>query len=83
MRRNQGFALCLPSTGIRQYLPLARYADDAGVDGIFTIESRLTGDAITPLAAYAAATARIRIGGGRTPGVDPQPRPAGGDVRNP
>ena len=67
MRRNQGFALCLPSTGIRQYLPLARYADDAGVDGIFTIESRLTGDAITPLAAYAAATERIRIGAAGLP----------------
>ena len=61
------FALCLPSTGIRDYLELARYADDAGVDGIFTIESRLTGDAITPLAAYAAATTRIRVGAGGLP----------------
>ena len=65
--KDNRFALCLPSTRIRDYLDLARYADQHDVDGIFTVESRLTGDAITPLAVYASATKRIRVGAAGLP----------------
>ena len=48
-------------------IPLAEKADASSVDSIWTIETRLTGDAITPLAAYAANTGRIRVGSAGLP----------------
>ncbi len=56
------FGVILPSNHIREALPLAKLADAESVDSLWTIETRLTGDAITPLSVYAANTARIRVG---------------------
>lgn len=56
------FAVILPSNHIREAIPLAKLADAQSVDSLWTIETRLTGDAITPLSVYAANTARIRVG---------------------
>ena len=61
------FGIGLPGTNIRQNMELARYADQKGVDSIWVIETRLAADAITPLAVYASATDRIRLGTGIIP----------------
>ena len=49
---------------IRTGIDLARRAEDAGFDAVWQADSRLVRDAIVPMAAYAAATERIRIGSG-------------------
>ena len=61
------FGITLPGAGVRDHLELARYADRVGVDSIWVIETRLTTDAISPLAVYASATERIRLGAGVLP----------------
>lgn len=61
------FGIKLPGAGIRNNIDLAQYADDAGVDCIWIAEGRLTTDAITPMAVYAASTERIRVGCGVLP----------------
>jgi 5,10-methylenetetrahydromethanopterin reductase len=61
------FGITLPGTDVRRHMETARYCDRAGVDSIWVIETRLTTDAVAPMAAYASATDRIRIGSGVIP----------------
>ena len=61
------FGINLPGHRVRQYIEMARYADRLGVDSIWVTETRLATDALVPLAAYAAATERIRVGSGIIP----------------
>ena len=56
------FGLTLSPTGVRQQLELAKYADRKGADSLWVIETRLVSDAIGPMAVYAAATERARVG---------------------
>jgi len=56
------FGLNLPNSGVRDYFDLARYADSQGVDSLWVSEPQIAADALTPLAAYAAVTDRIRLG---------------------
>src|SRR5215510_10395650 len=41
-----------------------RYAESRGFEAVWQAESRLVRDAIVPMAAYAATTARIKVGSG-------------------
>ena len=41
-----------------------QYAEDRGFEAVWQAESRLVRDAIVPMAAYAAATRRIKVGSG-------------------
>jgi len=50
--------------GLREELKLAQYAEQKGFEAVWHAESRLARDAITPLAAIAAVTERIKIGTG-------------------
>ena len=43
-------------------IEVARYAEQAGADSIWVNEGRLAADAIVPMAVYASATERVRIG---------------------
>ena len=61
------FGINLPGVEVRKHMETARYADRAGVDSIWVIETRLTTDAIVPMSAYASATDRLRIGAGVIP----------------
>ena len=54
--------LNLPNSGVRDYFELARYADSRGVDSLWVSEPQISADALTPLAAYATVTDRIRLG---------------------
>ena len=56
------FAITLSATNVRQQVELAKYADRKGADSLWVIETRLVADAIGPMAVYAAATERVRIG---------------------
>ena len=56
------FGVMLPGLAVGENRDLARHADRKGVDSIWTIETRLATDAVGPLAAYASATERIRLG---------------------
>ena len=56
------FGLILPGIDVRQHVEMAKYADRIGVDSLWVLETRLVADAIGPMAVYAAATERIRIG---------------------
>ncbi len=56
------FGLNLPNSGVRDNFDLARYADSRGVDSLWVSEPQIAADALTPLAAYAAVTERIRLG---------------------
>ena len=56
------FGLILPGIDVRQHVEMAKYADRKGVDSLWVLETRLVADAIGPMAVYAAATERIRIG---------------------
>ena len=49
---------------IREELKLAQYAEKKGFEAVWHAESRLARDAITPLAAIAAVTERIKLGTG-------------------
>ena len=61
------FGIVLPGNAVRENLDLARYADQRGVDSLWVIETRLSTDAIGPLAAYASVTDRIHVGSGIIP----------------
>ena len=56
------FGLTLSPTDVRGSLELAKYADRNGADSLWVIETRLVSDAIGPMAVYAAATERARVG---------------------
>ena len=56
------FGLMLPGTNVRQDVEIAKYAERAGGDSLWVLETRLVADAVGPMAVYAAATERIRIG---------------------
>jgi 5,10-methylenetetrahydromethanopterin reductase len=49
---------------VREEMELVRYAEKKGFEAIWHAESRLARDAITPLAAMAAVTDRIKLGTG-------------------
>src|SRR2546430_1478167 len=49
---------------IREGMAYAQYAEQRGFEAIWQAESRLVRDAIVPMAAFAAVTSRINIGGG-------------------
>jgi len=49
---------------IREEMKLAQYAEEKGFEAIWHAESRLARDALTPLAAIAAVTDRIKLGTG-------------------
>ena len=49
---------------IRDGMDYAQYAEARGFEAVWQAESRLVRDAIVPMAAYAAATERIKIGSG-------------------
>jgi 5,10-methylenetetrahydromethanopterin reductase len=49
---------------IRDELKLAQYAEKKGFEAVWHAESRLARDAITPLAAIAAVTEKIKLGTG-------------------
>ena len=64
---NDRFGIVLPGTNLRQNIELAQYADRSGVDSVWVIETRLATDAIGPMAVYASATDRIKLGSGIIP----------------
>ena len=49
---------------IRQGVELVRRAEAAGFDAVWQADSRLVRDAVVPMAAFAAATERIKVGSG-------------------
>jgi 5,10-methylenetetrahydromethanopterin reductase len=49
---------------MRESIEYVRYAESHGFEAVWQAESRLVRDAIVPMAAYAAATDRIKIGSG-------------------
>lgn len=49
---------------IREAVDYVRYAESRGFEAVWQAESRLVRDAIVPMAAFAAATERIRVGSG-------------------
>lgn len=49
---------------IREGIGLAQRAEAAGFDAVWQADSRLVRDAVVPMAAFAAATSRIKIGSG-------------------
>ena len=56
------FGLTLSPIEVRQNVDLAKHADRKGADSLWVIETRLVSDAIGPMAVYAAATERARVG---------------------
>jgi 5,10-methylenetetrahydromethanopterin reductase len=49
---------------IREGIELVRLAEAAGFDAVWQADSRLVRDAVVPMAAFAAATDRIKVGSG-------------------
>ena len=49
---------------IREGIEYARYAEERGFEAVWQAESRLVREATVPMAAYAAATQRIKVGSG-------------------
>ena len=49
---------------IREGIEIVRRAEAAGFDAVWQADSRLVRDAVVPMAAFAAATDRIKIGSG-------------------
>ncbi|MEZ4708424.1 MAG: LLM class flavin-dependent oxidoreductase [Caldilineaceae bacterium] len=49
---------------LRDGMQYAHYAEEKGFEAVWQAESRLVRDAIVPMAAYAAATQRIKVGSG-------------------
>ncbi|MET0908097.1 MAG: LLM class flavin-dependent oxidoreductase, partial [Ilumatobacteraceae bacterium] len=49
---------------IRDGIELVQYAESKGFDAVWQADSRLVRDAVVPMAAFATATDRIRIGSG-------------------
>lgn len=52
---------------IRDGMEYARYAEERGFEAVWQAESRLVREATVPMAAYAAATSRIKVGSGIVP----------------
>jgi 5,10-methylenetetrahydromethanopterin reductase len=50
------------SHDLRDGLDFVRYAESGGFEAVWQAESRLVRDGITPMAAYAAVTERIKVG---------------------
>ncbi len=49
---------------LREAMDYVRYAESRGFEAVWQAESRLVRDAIVPMAAYAAVTAKIKVGSG-------------------
>jgi 5,10-methylenetetrahydromethanopterin reductase len=49
---------------LRESIKLAQYAEMRGFEAVWQAETRLSRDAVVPMAAYAATTNRIKIGAG-------------------
>jgi 5,10-methylenetetrahydromethanopterin reductase len=49
---------------LQESIKLVHYAETRGFDSVWQAETRLSRDAIVPMAAYAATTTRIKIGAG-------------------
>lgn len=49
---------------LRQGIEYCQFAERKGFEAVWQAESRLVRDAIVPMAAYAAATSRLRVGSG-------------------
>ena len=49
---------------LRDSIEYAQYAERKGFEAVWQAESRLVRDAIVPMAAFAAATSRIKVGSG-------------------
>src|SRR5262245_58107792 len=49
---------------IREGMAYAQYAEERGFEAVWQAESRLVRDAIVPMAAFAALTARLKVGSG-------------------
>ena len=49
---------------IREGMEYVKYAEQRGFEAVWQAESRLVRDAIVPMAAFAAATSRIKVGSG-------------------
>ncbi|MCZ6865861.1 MAG: LLM class flavin-dependent oxidoreductase [Chloroflexi bacterium] len=54
----------LDRPGISEQIRLAQYAEERGFDSVWVCETRLARDAVTPLAAFATATQRVKLGAG-------------------
>ena len=52
---------------LRDGMEYARYAEERGFEAVWQAESRLVREATVPMAAYAAATSRIKVGSGVIP----------------
>src|SRR5436309_11929621 len=49
---------------LREAMDYVRYAEERGFEAVWQAESRLVREATVPMAAYAAATQRIKVGSG-------------------
>ncbi len=54
----------LDRPGLAEQIKLAQYAEQKGFESVWVCETRLVRDAITPLAAFASATERIKLATG-------------------
>ena len=54
----------LDRPSLAEQVELARYAEERGFESAWACETRLARDAMTPLAAFAQATSRIRLATG-------------------
>src|SRR4051812_8603521 len=61
--RDQRLGLAfLGAPAVPEMVRLARRAEDAGFESLWVAETRITRDAVVPMAAIAAATERVRLG---------------------
>ena len=61
------FGVTLPGSNLRDNIQLARAAEQRGAASVWVIETRLTTDAVVPMAVYASATARVHLASGVIP----------------
>ena len=54
----------LDRPGLREQIQLAQHAERRGFESVWVCETRLVRDAVTPLAAFASATQRIKLASG-------------------
>ena len=54
----------LDQPGLPEQVQLAQYAERQGFESVWVCETRLARDAVTPLAAFASATERIKLASG-------------------
>ena len=54
----------LDRPGLREQIQLAQHAERRGFESVWVCETRLARDAVTPLAAFASATQRIKLASG-------------------